>query len=231
LDLSLELSVVDAALEGYQVVKNVTSTEYQRGPVVEGLFAGGDAVLTSSSQLTVGSDTLHQGRVTVTVPIDVTDRELMPQIVRLDDVVERYHDEIPYLGFIAGRESSVRFRFHVPPVGLSSVQQMKLRVAIIGRFAAELPDLTVSYRKIVRGTATPAALPTTALNEVTLGFDPTITVAANQYVEVESALFPVVPGTEGYIVGGDTILVTITRSAADAYTGELGLLRVGAVFN
>jgi hypothetical protein len=66
---------------------------------------------------------------------------------------------------------------------------------------------------------------------VTLGFDPTITVAVNQYVEVESDLFPVTPGTEGYIVGGDTILVTITRSAVDAYAGELGLLRVGAVFN
>jgi hypothetical protein len=231
LDLSLELSVIDSELEGYQVVKNVTGTEYQRGPIVEGLFAGGDAVLTSTKQLTVGADTLHQGRVTVTVPMDVASRELTPQIVRLDDVVERYYDEVPYLGFLAGRTSSVRLRFHIPPIGLSAIQQMKLRVAILGRFADTLPDLTVTYRKIIRGTATPADLPTTALNEVALGFNPAIAVGTNQYVEVESDLFPVVPGTEGYIVGGDTILITITRSAGDAYTGELGLLRVGAVFN
>lgn len=234
LDLSLELEVVDAALEGYQVVKNVTSSQYQRGPVVEGLFAGGDTVLTSSSQLTVGSDTLHQGRVTVTVPTDVANRELMPQIVRLDDVVERYYDGIPYLGFIPGRESSVRLRFHIPPVGLSSTQQMTLRAAIIGKTAGTLDTLTVSYRKITRGTGTAVDLPTAALNEVTMGasdFVSGVAVAANQYVEISSSSFPLVPGTEGYIVGGDTLLVTITRPAANSYAGELGLLRVGAVFN
>lgn len=229
LDLSLELAMLDADLEGYQVIKEVSGSQYKRGPVVEGVFAAGDIILTSTKQLTVGADTLHQGRVTVSVPTDVGSRELTPQIVRLDDVVERYYAEVPYLGFLAGRSSSVRLRFHVPPVGIGAAQQMRLRVAILGRLAGTLPALTVTYRKITRGTAAPVNLPT-SLNEVALGFNPAIAVAANQYVEVESDLLPVVPGVEGYITSGDTILVTITRGAADAYTGELGLIRVGAVF-
>ena len=229
LDLSLELALEDAELEGYQVIKEVTGSKYKRGPIVEGVFAAGDVILTSTKQLTVGADTLHQGRVTVSVPTDVGSRELTPQIVRLDDVVERYYSEVPYLGFLAGRSSSVRLRFHVPPVGIGAAQQMRLRVAILGRVAGTLPDLTLTYRKIARGTATPVNLPTTT-SEVTLGFNPAIAITANQYVEVESDLLPVVPGTEGYVLSGDTILVTITRGSADAYTGELGLLRVGAVF-
>ena len=230
LNLSLELSVTDAALEGYQVVKDVSGTEYKRGPVVEGLLAGGNAELASDTTLTTVDGTLYQGRVTVTVPPDISGRELTPQIVRLDDVVERYYDEVPYLGFIAGRASSVRFRFHVPPTGLSDPATIKLRVMILGRVAGTLPDLSISYRKIPREdpATDPAALPTTetTLTWATPGGPPagpgSITFTANQYAEVESTAFP----TDA----GDTILVTIGRSVVDAYTGELGLLRVGAVF-
>tara|TARA_B100000700_G_scaffold220905_1_gene243179 strand:+ start:1254 stop:3131 length:1878 start_codon:yes stop_codon:yes gene_type:complete len=231
LDLSLDLAVIDAEKEGYQVVKTVEGAEYKRGPVVEGLFAGGDAQLSSSKTLDVDGNTLYQGRVTVTVPTDIAGRELMPQIVRLDDVMERYYDEVPYLGFSSGRESSIRIRFHVPPTGISASATMKLRVAILGRISGTLPDLSVTYRRIPRGTSSAAALPTSTSDEKAVTFDPTsITLAsANQYAEVESASFPA--AVDGNIEAGDTLLITITRGSSDTYAGELGLLRIGAIFD
>jgi hypothetical protein len=227
LDLDLNLSVVDAALEGHQVIKDVVDSEYKRGPVVEGLFAAGDAQLSSATTLDVSGDTLYQGRVTLTVPTNAEGRELMPQIVRLDDVVERYYDDVPYLGFAPGRESSIRLRFHVPPTGLGDSTLLKLRTAILGRVTdtAGLPDLTVTYRRIPQGTGAAVALPTSTSDETSVVFDPTVitTIATNQYAQVESAAFTV--------AAGDTVLVTITRAADDAYAGELGLLRAGAVFD
>jgi len=226
IDLDLGLAVIDSALEGFQVIKDVTSHEYQRGPIVEGIFQGTGAIsLSSTAQLDVSGDTLHQGRITLTSDLEVTGRELMPQIVRLNDVIERYFEEVPYLGFASGRESSVRFRFHLPPGDLGASPKIKLRAIIIGRdgptFPQALPGLTMTYRLIARPTS-PTALPTT---DTSLTFDPTsVTMTAlNEYAEVESSNIDPV-------AAGDTLLIEITRSASDGYAGEVGIMRLGAIF-
>lgn len=228
LGLDLNLAINDAELEGHQVIKTVVDSEYQRGPVVEGIFAGsGDITLTSDKTLDVSGDTLYQGRITISRDLDVLNRELFPQIVRLDDVVERYFEEVPYLGFIAERSSSVRFRFNIPPSGLGATPTLSLRVVLIGRegpaFAAAtaLPALTMSYRRVARPT-TATALPT---SDTVLTFDTAAhsLTAANQYIEVSSSGITT-------IEEGDTLLVTISRGAVDTYAGEVGIVRLGAIF-
>ena len=172
----------------------------------------------------------HQGLIRINFDNQFAEREVAPQIVRLNDAVERLYKDIPYLGLPGAQESSLRLRFNIPYVSLSAPAslQMKIRVQLFGRGGAltgnttALPALTLTYRKInVPGTgATP--LPA---SDTTLAFPSnaqSILVLRDQVVQRDSGLFTVAPG--------DTVLVTIQRAynVSDTYP-EVGILRVSGI--
>lgn len=170
--------------------------------------------------------TLHRGLVKINFEA-LADREIPPQIVRLNDTVERLFMDIPYLGFPEGQASSLRLRLNVPDMNLGTPVTMKIRAQLFGKGSAvqPMPALFMSYRKLTKPGITPAtaiALPTSE-NESTddsLVFNTALAVAPNRAIVCESSAFSVAPG--------DTVLVTIERRLGDTYP-EVGLLRVAGI--
>ena len=165
--------------------------------------------------------TAYQGLVKLAFNDALAEREIAPQIIRLSDVVERLYADVPYLGFPAGQDSSVRMRLNVHSSGLGNNLQMKIRAQLFGRVNGTLPALQLTYRRLLRPTSGAIPLATT---EAT----PSPTFASNvalggtdRVVEVNSSAFTVAEG--------DTVLVTIRRPGSDAYSGEVGLLRLSGI--
>jgi hypothetical protein len=211
---------------GSLVFKELSSGfKFKRGRVTEGLIAADESVEldgTIQRQLTAGdeeSPTVHQGIVSISVNLEPTDRDLPPQIVRLDDAVERLYEDVPYIGFLQEQDCSVRLRINVPPAGLPASPKLKIRTLILGRVAATLPLMTMTYRRLPQPViGTPVALPT---SDTALAFPSNVAVGVDEMVTVESADFTV--------AAGDTVLVTIARAADAGYAGELGIIRWGGV--
>lgn len=172
--------------------------------------------------------TLHRGLVKINFEA-LADREIAPQIVRLNDTVERLFMDIPYLGFPAGQASSLRLRFNVPDKNLGTPVQMLIRAQLFGKGSAAqpMPALYMSYRRLLKPGATPStaiALPTSenASTDDTLVFNTGLAVAPNRAIIRDSSPFTVTPG--------DTVLVTIERRLGDTYP-EVGLLRVAGILS
>jgi hypothetical protein len=221
LDVSLNLLLDSAVTQGYSVLKGISNNKFLVGPVAEGLIASGENVLlTSSHPVNIGGGViLHQGRITVGVNLDPTARELSPVTVRVTDTKERFNNGIPYLGFPAGYESSFTALFYVPLAGLPASPKIVFNITLLGTASGTLPDLTITYRRIPKGTGTPQTLP---LDDTTLAMPgPGSVSAGNKYVLVE------LPEID--IAAGDTLLLTVTRAASDSYSAELGVIRPTAV--
>ena len=215
LELLLALTVGEELREGAVVFKALEADVLVPGLVTEGLVAGSGVLLSSTDPLEQeGKATLHRGRVTVATDTNPADREIAPQIVRLSDAIERLYLDVPYLGFVAGRDSSVRLRLNVPSAGLPANPHMKIVATWLARSSGDFPAVGMTYRRLPAPTAA-TALPTgdTALPWVTAQ-----TVAADTYFQVMSDSIAVAPG--------DTVLVTLNRGRADGYGGEVGLLRL-----
>ena len=250
LELDLNLQVVDCAPLGVDANGKVLGDVIEKNKlqkiwVAEGVIAHNLTQLSLTSTRTrpltnaektafdfsAGENVLaHQGLIRINFDNQFAEREVAPQIVRLNDAVERLYKDIPYLGLPGAQESSLRLRFNIPYVSLSAPAslQMKIRVQLFGRGGAltgnttALPALTLTYRKInVPGTgATP--LPA---SDTTLAFPSnaqSILVLRDQVVQRDSGLFTVAPG--------DTVLVTIQRAynVSDTYP-EVGILRVSGI--
>jgi hypothetical protein len=218
-DLALAIDQQDA--EGHLVLKNIVDDKFKRGPVVAGVVIAGDGLeATSTAPHTQDDDSvLHQGVITLSLAADPTDRELAPIVTRLRDTKERYENGVLYIGFPVGYVSSVLRVYQVPPAGIGADNPLEFRFTLLGTAAGALPALTAAYRVIPRGTATPAALPSSD-TALTLGSVPTLS-AGNRYIEVVSDPITVDPG--------DTVQLILTRSASDGYSGEVGLIRAAAV--
>lgn len=214
-ELLLSLSVGEELREGATVFKALEDDVLIPGLVTEGLLAGTGVLLSSTDPLEQDDEpTVHRGRVTVSVDANPGDREISPQIVRLSDAIERLYLDIPYLGFVAGRDSSVRLRLNIPGAGLPPTPRMKIVATCLARSSGAFPSLPLSYRRLpAPDTAT--ALPTT---ETDLPWTTARTVVADTYFQVESDGIPVAPG--------DTVLLTLGRGRSDGYGGEVGLLRL-----
>jgi hypothetical protein len=233
LNLGLDLALItdDQNIAGFQVIKELQDAKYVRGPVVEGIFksasAGNDLILSSTHQTDVAGDPLYQGRVTVSLNLDATDRELLPQIVRLSDVVERYYKDVTYLGFSEGRASFVRYKFHIPPEGLPNNPELKFRLVLLGRISGTLPAMAMTYRRVPRASSGNLALP---LTDTALTLDTAQAVAVDEYLEAESStiLSAVNQGTDP-IEPGDTVFLTLSRPSGTSYNAEIGVLRIGGI--
>lgn len=171
---------------------------------------------------------LHRGLVKLNFEA-LADREIPPQIVRLNDTVERLFMDIPYLGFPEGQASSMRIRLNVPDMNLGVPVQMIIRAQLFGKGSAvqPMPALFMSYRKLSKPGTTPStalALPTSE-NESTddsLVFNTALAVAPNRAIICDSSPFSVSPG--------DTVLVTVERRLGDTYP-EVGLLRIAGMLS
>jgi hypothetical protein len=185
----------------------------------------------------------HQGLIKINFDDQYADKELAPQIIRLDDAVERIYMDIPYLGFPQGQDSSIRVRINVPYVNvLGGSLMMKMRLQVFTRGGTELADgpvgeLLMTYRKLTApnpvtnpaiklpddeaeiGPSVPVTVGGTTTNVPLI---PTGLTAKRDYViQVESQAFSV--------THGDTILVSFSRLREDATLGEVGILRLSGI--
>jgi len=214
--------VTTQTAQGSLVLKDVTSNTFTRGRVVEGIKAtNGSVTITSTESRLDGSDTLYQGIVSIEANLEGVERTILPQVVRLIDCRERYENEIMYLGFPAGIESAVRYKFKLPAAdGFPNNPKLKLRLWLTGdALTTTFPTLVVSYRRIPRAVAQ-AALPT---SDTYLTLTTGMALSVDYYVEKNSAQFTVEES--------DVVLFTISRQADDGYLGEIGLIDAVAVLS
>jgi len=215
--------VTSETAQGSVVLKTLNGTNFTRGVVVEGLkAANGSVTLTgTTTRLDASSETVYQGIVTVEANIEGLERTIVPQVVRLIDVRERYESDIMYLGMPAAISSSVRYKFKLPGSdGFPANAKLKLRLWLTcDSTTNSFPSLAVSYRRIPRAL-TQAAIPASDTN---LTFTTGMALTADYYIEKSSAEFSV--------SASDEVLFTITRSASDGYVGEVGILDAVAVLS
>jgi hypothetical protein len=218
-DLDLSFLVATDQVDGSLVFKELDGATFYQGRVIEGLSAGLGCSLTSSNPKSMpDGSTLHQGIVQVGVSTTTGERELPADLIRLAQTQERFHLDIPYIGFDPGRDTSLRMRFYVPTAGLPTGPTVAIRMQLLGRATGTLPALTLSYRILPRPAAATNLPGLTA--ELPLNIITTLPVGADQYVEVQSDPGQLIPASPG-----DTILVTLTRGAGDGYSAEIGLMR------
>ena len=225
------LMIANDTAQGSLVLKELSSNQFRRGRVVEGIKSANNSVtITSTASRLDGGVTLHQGVVSIEANLDGVERLIIPQVVRLIDVRERYENDIMYLGFPSGIQTSVRYKFKLPGAdGFPASGQVKLRLWVTGDAStAALPKFDVSYRRLPRAT-TAAAIPVTDTNldwdaaSLTSGTFGTITT--DQYLEVDTETFSVDES--------DVVLFTVTRNLGgdDGYAGEIGILDAVAVLS
>jgi hypothetical protein len=227
---------------------------FQQGPVTEGLIAGSSCTLTSLNGITgtlpKSTTTVYQGLVQIDVNTQAGELELPADLLRLDQTQERFYLEVPYIGFDANYDTSIRMRFFVPTTGLPAHPTVAIRMQVLGRASGTLPSLSLSYRILERPSqpaqpappappvlwappSSPVILPG-LIDELPLNLNGTgLGIGVDQYTEVQSDPIPV-PSTGGNAVNaGDTILVTLTRiGTKDGYSGEIGIMRpVGVLIN
>ena len=230
LDLDLDFNGTTLAEPGHVVVKEFDGTNFKRGPVTEGVYTTGTEITLNGSvqtAVTISSvaRTLHAGRVAIETNPATNMRELDVVLVKLEGASEEYPSGVPAISLPAGRASSYVGKFNVPVQNLSSGTKLALRLQIAGSVAGALPSLTYKYRIIARGptaanviaaTATPVALPTLDTT-LTLALAGTPLSASLQYVELDS--------TAVTVTAGDVLLFSVSRSAADAYAGDLYVIQ------
>lgn len=232
LSISLDLNlIVKDDQTGYLALKNFnpTTSEFQRGPITEGVYALSSNVsltgtVVGTREISGVTRTIYQGLVGVTVnPADT--KELDVQLVRLDGAEEGSYGTPPvmYLEFIAGDEREYRGKVHIPYDLAIPSPQLALRFSILGRAAGTLPQLTFSGRIVPQpsdGLSTPEDLPVDG-DEFSIACTTVATITTNQYVEAVSTPFDVEPG--------DTVYFTVRRSSSDGYAGAVGVLRQNGV--
>ena len=171
---------------------------------------------------------LHRGLIKINFEA-LADREISPQIVRLNDTVERLFMDIPYLGFPEGQASSLRIRLNVPDMNLGTPLKMLIRAQLFGKGSAvqTMPALYMSYRRLAKPGTTPGtaiALPASENESTddTLVFNTQLAVPPNRAIVCDSSEFTV--------AAGDTVLVTLERQDDNIYP-EVGLLRISGILS
>ena len=222
LDLDLDFTQADTAETGFQVVKtfDATTQNLKRGPVAEGILAGTNIAITSTSSTTTTSGVLHQGYVTVSNTVGLAGAELAAELVRLDDVRERFTGSVMYLGFPAVIASGIDVKFKIPPADLPASSSVKLRILCIQDTVATVPTLTLKTINIARPAAGTAIVLPTTQTTVALTAGISAATAINDTFEMESAAISV--------TAGDTLFCRIDRPT-NSDTAEIGIIRIGAV--
>lgn len=219
-DFQPEYSVTDNDTDGNIVVKEIQGSSLRRGYVVQGVRSTSPYLsITSSRSKTIDGQTYHQGLLSLSLSIGASPLSVSAQLIRLDDVRERYYQDLLYFGFPKGITSSVRIRFPIPQFGLPDNPRFRLALQILGRSPGTIPNLNVTYRIVPQGSSSPQNLPLTD-STLTIATGQTLT-AADTYYRVTSQPISIQPG--------DTVYVTVSRTASDAYVGEIGILEASGI--
>ncbi len=191
--------------------KFLTSRAVSKITVGNGLSLTG----TDPDEATAAADAVAgQGRLHIA--LSAADQEILvtPLVVHVFAAKTRYEEMVPYVGFVAATTASARWSFQVPFTGLPSNPTFKLRLWLFGTTAGTIPTMTASYRVLPRPDGvTPVSLPS---SDTSLTIDTNQTISTNAYLEVESATVDV--------DAGDLVLVSLNRSSADGYAGEVGII-------
>lgn len=203
--------------------KELKGKRFLGGPILTALQAHEDGSVRLSSvdnkKITIDGEDSFFGVVRIQATLEPGERSLLNQIVRQSDVRNRFYEDVPYLGFPAGQESSIRCKVQLPFEHLPISPRVKLRLTIFSRSAGTTPALTVSYRILSRSVN--GAVVALSTSDTTLTIDTETVVDVNEYFECSSAAITV--------TAGDIILFTIQRNDDDGFAGEVGLLDVVAV--
>jgi hypothetical protein len=218
---NLAMLIDPELVAGATVLKGIQGTTFRIGKVVEKIRSMSPNIVVN------GLETGEYGQETVTIefinPI-TNNRELDVNLIGLNNAREESVADVLFLGFLEGRDSSLRARIDVPALAVTGSNQLSLRLRVIGTSVGVMPALAMSYRRIPAGSDTPYDLPVsdTPLPALDLGLvnggDP---IQANGVVEVETAPF-------GPVLAGDTVFITISRTGtapADTYGGTVGFVR------
>ena len=242
-DLALNINLpvlADESIGGQALKEVVLGRKFKKGWITEGVFTlsnqlsitgtrGTARALTTAEKAAFSipstqAVTLHQGIVKIDYTDTLVEREISPQIIRLNDTVERLYMDIPYIGFPAGQASALRVRFNVADSNLGNNLMMKVRVQYFGRGgtptqAATLPALYMTYRRLQAPAAAGTPLATT---DTAITFNSVVSLRVDTAVTRDSLPFDV--------AAGDTVLVTLGReySPSDVYA-EVGLLRITGI--
>ena len=225
---------------GFKGVKNLGQSGILRGPLVTGVKPGlGAAVAgigTEGSDWELDSETgLYRGDLSVGLQSLTDVSEGLIDLVALNNVREEYDDvdELFYLHFPFGRQSSFRGRIHLPRINMTAgATPDKLKLYLWFWFnsrqagASVIPTLDATYRRYPQPTGVDALPTASAEVDIDTGgvWTPGISfTAAKQYAAVTIPD----PGIEAFI--GDTIFFTLGWGGATpaALTEGFGLMRLG----
>lgn len=215
IDLDLLLTLLGDNQDGHLVMKELEEGgTIQRGPVVEGVFAGNNRILISSTApQTVGSQVLHQGRLTLQALTQPT-LEVPIKLVRLDNATEEIFRGVPFIGLGQDKTSQYIAKLKIPDDLDIATPMLSLRFQILGKAIGTFPTLTLTRRNIPRANAAELALP---LVDTALPITTAVAItAANNYIEATSDEFSV--------TAGDIVVFQLTRASGDAYAGQMGIL-------
>ena len=168
---------------------------------------------------------LEQGVLQIDYTDDDVDREIAPQIIRLSDTVERLYMDIPYIGLPTGQESLLRVRLNVPST-IAGPLHMRVRVQLFSRGGTQTVEalvapLYMTYRLLpMPATLTGRQALITTETDSDVGFWPSagLELPIDTVAQVESEPF--------VVAVGDTVLVTIGRTAEFHTLAEVGVLRI-----
>lgn len=218
LDLDLDFVSSDSDALGALVFKELSGVTFGRGYVVEAMKPSGNNVTMTGTvtRRTVPGDTstdlLYQGTVAIGLLTDINGKELPVDLIRVTGVSEEHYLDLPALGMPPSQESEFRGKIRVPPDGVASGTQMKIRLVVLGRVDGTLPSLEISYRRVPAATLTPQTIPTT---DTDLDDIEGVAIDADDYVQLESESFT--------IAAGDQVYFTVRR-LSDGYTGEIQII-------
>lgn len=211
--LDTDFSISDNDAVGNLAFKDLDGQKFKRGWVVSGLRSTNDRVTITGSRTTeIDGLTYSQGLLSLAVNLDPGQQLIPSQLVRLNNAEQEFYEDVPYVSLPSGRASSVRCIYRVPVAGLPSNPKFKLRLQLFGLTTGTFPGLTATYRIISRPTGQ-VVLPT---SDSALAISTALAITSGKYREVESDNFTV--------AAGDTVLVTLSRTASDGYSGKVGLL-------
>ncbi len=221
LDLNLALSIVDGE-PGYLALKDIVGQSFKRGPMVEGVKAGDNIVITPiPGESETDGDGFNYGKMSIAA---INPNSLLTEgissLVALNGAREDQVNGIFFVTLPSVRASSLIGRIVLPSVGSVTSPLMQLVFWVLGRASGVTPPLHLKYKLISKPTGCSAiVLPSsdtslTDLGSCTLG-------SSNSYVELLSDQFAV--------TDGDEVIFTVTRDGfpTDSYNADIGLLKIG----
>jgi len=229
-DLLLDFELAFRCLEETDwspyAVKRIEQSDLAYGPVVSGLkIDSGRLQVVHSEHCEKG---YHFGRLVLGDPSGMIGQELPFEAVHLQGVEEAVEREAIGLAFPANRESSFLARIIVPQNRNFDRFDLSLLFGILVTRSGNIAPgtLKLSYRTIAappHSNTIAQAFPQSGLDEIACDFSVQNSQFSQGYYSCESAKIRTTPG--------DVLLVKVTRTPPDNFSGPIILLRKSALLH